>query len=98
ESGERIYNLLKDYGAILTTYDNVELEEGEYSGHEVWVYTALNMPEYNGLTVWQWTADQKLEVENNNSIIIAIIGVSIVGIGIAIFIIRRRTTKKFRID
>src|SRR5699024_3396546 len=42
ESGERIYNLLKDYGAILTTYDNVELEEGEYSGHEVWVYTALN--------------------------------------------------------
>lgn len=58
ESALRVYNLLKDYNGILTTYDNVNVGGVEYSGHEAWVYTALNMPEHNGEHVWQWTARQ----------------------------------------
>ena len=58
ESALRVYNLLKDYNGILTTYDNVNAGGVEYSGHEAWVYTALNMPEHNGEHVWQWTARQ----------------------------------------
>lgn len=52
----RVYNLLKDHKAILTSYENVNV--GEYSGHEAWVYTSLNIPEYSGEHVWQWTAGQ----------------------------------------
>lgn len=62
ESALRIYNLLKNQNVILTAYENVNVDGDEYSGHEAWVYTALNMPENNGEHVWQWTAKQTLKV------------------------------------
>lgn len=52
ESALRVYNLLKDKGAILSTY--------ETGGHSSWIYTANNDPVYNGEHVWQWTARQLL--------------------------------------
>lgn len=58
ESALRVYNLLKDHNAILTSYDHVNVGGVEYSGHEAWVYTSLNMPENNGEHIWQWTARQ----------------------------------------
>lgn len=61
ESALRVYNLLKDNNAILTAYDSVVVDGDEYSGHEAWVYTALNMPVHNGEHVWQWTAKQSLK-------------------------------------
>lgn len=61
ESALRIYNLLKDQNAILTSYENVTVDGDKYSGHEAWVYTALNMPENNGEHVWQWSARQTLK-------------------------------------
>lgn len=54
ESALRVYNLLKDKGAILTTY--------ETGGHSSWIHTAKNEPLYNGEHVWQWTANQLLTV------------------------------------
>ncbi len=57
ESALRVYELLKD-DAILTAYDSVIVDGDEYSGHEAWVYTALNMPNHNGEHLWQWTARQ----------------------------------------
>lgn len=60
ESALRVFNLLKDHNAILTAYDSVNVDGDEYSGHEAWVYTALNMPEHNGEHLWQWSARQKL--------------------------------------
>lgn len=65
ESALRIYNLLKDQNVILTSYENVIVDGDEYSGHEAWVYTALNMPENNGEHVWQWSAKQTLAVSEN---------------------------------
>ena len=52
ESALRVYNLLKDKGAILTTY--------ETGGHASWTHTAKNEPDNNGEHVWQWTAKQIL--------------------------------------
>lgn len=63
ESALRVYNLLKDDNAILTAYDSVVVDGDEYSGHEAWVYTALNMPVHNGDHLWQWTAKQSLKSE-----------------------------------
>ena len=54
ESALRVYNLLKDKGAILTTYKT--------GGHSSWIHTANNEPENNGEHVWQWTAKQILTV------------------------------------
>lgn len=54
ESALRVYNLLKDKGAILTTY--------ETGGHASWIHTAKNEPDNNGEHVWQWTAKQILTV------------------------------------
>lgn len=60
ESAERVYNLLKDKGAILTSYDNVTVDGTTYDGHNAWIYTARNMPEHDGKSVFAWTAEQKL--------------------------------------
>ena len=60
EAAERVYNLLKDKGAILTAYDNVTVDGTTYDGHSAWIYTARNMPEHDGQTVFQWAAEQKL--------------------------------------
>lgn len=65
ESALRIYNLLKTPNVILTSYDNVVVDGDEYSGHEAWVYTALNMPENNGEHIWQWSAKQRLTVSES---------------------------------
>lgn len=54
ESALRVYNLLKDKGAILTTY--------ETGGHSSWIHTAKNEPDNKGEHVWQWTAKQILTV------------------------------------
>lgn len=61
ESAGRISNILKDR-VILSKYDSVEVDGDVYSGHEAWVYTALNMPEHEGVHVWQWCASQAREV------------------------------------
>lgn len=53
ESALRVYNLLKDKGAILTTY--------ETGGHSSWIHTAKNEPSHNGEHVWQWTSRQVLK-------------------------------------
>lgn len=63
ESALRVYNLLKDGNAILTAYDSVNVGGDEYSGHEAWVYAALNMPEHEGEHLWQWCAKQSLKAE-----------------------------------
>lgn len=55
ESALRVYTLLKDKGAILTTY--------ETGGHSSWIHTAKNEPENNGEHLWQWTAKQSLNDE-----------------------------------
>ena len=55
ESALRVYTLLKDKGAILTTY--------ETGGHSSWIHTAKNEPENNGEHLWQWTAQQSLNDE-----------------------------------
>lgn len=60
EAAERVYNLLKDKGAILTSYDNVTVDGVTYDGHSSWIYTARNMPEHDGETVFAWAAEQKL--------------------------------------
>lgn len=60
EAAERVYNLLKDKGAILTAYDNVTVDGVTYDGHNAWIYTARNMPEQDGQTVFEWAAEQKL--------------------------------------
>lgn len=57
ESALRVYNLLKDKGAILSTY--------ETGGHSSWIYTANNDPSYNGEHVWQWTSRQVLTNNQN---------------------------------
>ena len=55
ESALRVYTLLKDKGAILTTY--------ETGGHSSWIHTAKNEPANNGEHLWQWTAKQSLNDE-----------------------------------
>lgn len=55
ESALRVYTLLKDKGAILTTY--------ETGGHSSWIHTAKNEPENNGEHLWQWTAQHSLNNE-----------------------------------
>ena len=50
-----MYTLIKDKGAILTTY-----ETGEHSS---WIHTAKNEPANNGEHLWQWTAKQSLNDE-----------------------------------
>ena len=60
ESALRVYNLLKDKGAILSTY--------ETGGHSSWIYTANNDPIYNGEHVWQWTSRQTLTSVNNQTV------------------------------
>lgn len=55
ESALRVYQLLKDKGAILTTY--------ETGGHSSWIHTAKNEPiNGNDEHVWQWTAKQKISM------------------------------------
>lgn len=66
ESALRVYNLLKDEGAILTTY--------ETGGHSSWIHTAKNEPSHNGEHVWQWTSKQVLktpqtEIKSDETII-----------------------------
>lgn len=56
ESALRVYNLLADKGAILTTY--------ETGGHSSWIHTARNEPAYNDEHVWQWSARQALNSQN----------------------------------
>ena len=60
ESALRVYNLLKDKGAILTTY--------ETGGHSSWIHTAKNEPENNGEHVWQWTSKQSIKANVNNPV------------------------------
>ncbi|WP_373777954.1 PHB depolymerase family esterase [Glaesserella sp.] len=60
-TSKRVFEELRDSGAILTVYPEVKIDDQEYNGHWSWIYSLRNMP-FNpqGDSLFQWMAKQKL--------------------------------------
>ena len=61
-TSKRVYDILSKYGAILSSYPNVKIDETEYNGHWSWIYSLRNMPVNNkGEHLFEWMAKQRLK-------------------------------------
>ena len=61
-TSKRVYDVLSKYGAILSSYPNVKIDETEYNGHWSWIYSLRNMPVNNkGEHLFEWMAKQRLK-------------------------------------
>lgn len=60
-TSKRVFQTLRDSGAILTVYPSVQIGEKSYNGHWSWIYSARNMPvNPQGEHLFQWMAKQRL--------------------------------------
>lgn len=61
-TSKRVYDVLSKYGAILSSYPNVKIDETEYNGHWSWIYSLRNMPVNDkGEHLFEWMARQNLK-------------------------------------
>ncbi|WGE46083.1 serine aminopeptidase domain-containing protein [Actinobacillus equuli] len=59
-TSKRVFQTLRDHGAILSVYPEVKIGEATYNGHWSWIYTLRNIPKTpHGESLFEWTAKQK---------------------------------------
>ncbi|QLB19865.1 prolyl oligopeptidase family serine peptidase [Mannheimia granulomatis] len=64
KTSKRVFQALRDYGAILTVYPEVKIGRTEYNGHWSWIYSLRNMPKNpQGESLFEWAAKQRLNQE-----------------------------------
>lgn len=61
KTSKRVFQVLRDHGAILTAYPEVKIGQTEYNGHWSWIYSLRNMPKNpQGESLFEWVAKQRL--------------------------------------
>ncbi|KMK51704.1 phospholipase [[Actinobacillus] muris] len=60
-TSKRVFQFLRESGAILTAYPTVQIGKKDYNGHWSWIYSARNLPvNPQGDHLFQWVAKQRL--------------------------------------
>lgn len=61
QTSKRVFQTLRDYGAILTVYPEVKIGNSTYNGHWSWIYSLRNLPKNpQGESLFEWAAKQRL--------------------------------------